>query len=486
MVSSTMYNAPGLPGGASGSRNRGALLAKWLLASVLLSVMVQISCVSAAWRKDNAQGCLHKEGGVVIEANEINACPGTWTGHVLLGTCSVCAVGWRVCSWRDNLLGTSLETSNMFRGCYAMDASNDNETCGPCVDNVINRRHLEQPISRTMAGFGADCPYQAKQERSCFGSDRIDASRPSAEHEACHFQAGAMTGALCCRDSENEWRTVHPDKTQQTSRNPATPGQHEHFHSSHRTADDLPLPTCPHGNRVAGTMTWTCTVSVEIQQLRNPSNTVVTHLQALEKKYTRSTEQTICIDDNECLSQAAECHSSAVCTNTRGSYECRCKQGFYGDGITCHDVDECSEESHNCGRNTVCRNRQGSYSCLCHGNSIPEHEDCPVLPQVCTSGLACFNKGGCNSTSNTCVCRKGFTGTRCENSSCSSPCANGGRCVGKDYCKCRPGWRGRFCTNAICPQNCNNRGECIRPNLCRCRKRYIGDACEVRVYPRTL
>ena len=41
-------------------------------------------------------------------------------------------------------------------------------------------------------------------------------------------------------------------------------------------------------------------------------------------------------DVDECTSSGAnQCHINAMCTNTEGSYVCRCKKGFTGDGFTC-------------------------------------------------------------------------------------------------------------------------------------------------------
>ena len=41
------------------------------------------------------------------------------------------------------------------------------------------------------------------------------------------------------------------------------------------------------------------------------------------------------IDVDECVSGAHDCHSSASCTNTVGSYTCSCNQPYIGDGKTC-------------------------------------------------------------------------------------------------------------------------------------------------------
>ena len=38
-------------------------------------------------------------------------------------------------------------------------------------------------------------------------------------------------------------------------------------------------------------------------------------------------------------SEANECDSQALCTNTEGSYVCRCLKGFEGDGRNCTGMD---------------------------------------------------------------------------------------------------------------------------------------------------
>ena len=42
------------------------------------------------------------------------------------------------------------------------------------------------------------------------------------------------------------------------------------------------------------------------------------------------------IDIDECSSfDENKCLKYATCINNHGSYECRCKEGFYGDGFKC-------------------------------------------------------------------------------------------------------------------------------------------------------
>ena len=40
-------------------------------------------------------------------------------------------------------------------------------------------------------------------------------------------------------------------------------------------------------------------------------------------------------DIDECENEENPCHVNALCSNTVGSYVCRCTRGFDGDGTTC-------------------------------------------------------------------------------------------------------------------------------------------------------
>ena len=42
------------------------------------------------------------------------------------------------------------------------------------------------------------------------------------------------------------------------------------------------------------------------------------------------------LDINECLNNP--CNANANCTDNTGSFECRCKVGFTGDGFTCTSI----------------------------------------------------------------------------------------------------------------------------------------------------
>ena len=49
---------------------------------------------------------------------------------------------------------------------------------------------------------------------------------------------------------------------------------------------------------------------------------------------------TICYfsDINECMTPGHNCHDDAICSNTKGSWNCSCNQGYEGNGIHCEGI----------------------------------------------------------------------------------------------------------------------------------------------------
>ena len=94
------------------------------------------------------------------------------------------------------------------------------------------------------------------------------------------------------------------------------------------------------------------------------------------------------IDIDECTMEGYK-NCSQTCTNTEGSYQCSCHDGYAMDpldiyacrgmlssfNVWCHvivlqtaviiDVDECSIGQHNCNQNAECTNTIGSFICTC-------------------------------------------------------------------------------------------------------------------------
>ncbi|XP_071116340.1 multiple epidermal growth factor-like domains protein 6 [Haliotis cracherodii] len=68
-------------------------------------------------------------------------------------------------------------------------------------------------------------------------------------------------------------------------------------------------------------------------------------------------------DVNECSINNGGCQSD--CSNTIGSYQCKCPRGFElnSEGKQCQDIDECA--NHNGGCQHKCLNTKGGFSCEC-------------------------------------------------------------------------------------------------------------------------
>ena len=86
------------------------------------------------------------------------------------------------------------------------------------------------------------------------------------------------------------------------------------------------------------------------------------------------------------------CHSSAICTNIPGSYECTCKLGYIGNGTHCFQCDE-NEYSFN---ETTCLS--------CPEDSKSELGSSSILDCKCDS----FNHYPDNQTSTCLLCPLGF------------------------------------------------------------------------------
>ena len=56
-----------------------------------------------------------------------------------------------------------------------------------------------------------------------------------------------------------------------------------------------------------------------------------------------------CLNIDECKTHLHKCTRSSTCFDNIGSYECRCNEGYTGDGLSeCYDLDECEAETHEC------------------------------------------------------------------------------------------------------------------------------------------
>ena len=69
-----------------------------------------------------------------------------------------------------------------------------------------------------------------------------------------------------------------------------------------------------------------------------------------------------CIDTDECLTYCTD--RSRSCTNTVGSYSCACTQGYQQIGGACVNINECLQSP--CSKNAMCADTTPGFLCTCH------------------------------------------------------------------------------------------------------------------------
>ncbi|CAH3146785.1 unnamed protein product, partial [Porites lobata] len=88
------------------------------------------------------------------------------------------------------------------------------------------------------------------------------------------------------------------------------------------------------------------------------------------------------LDFDECNNGSHDCLSNATCINTAGYFECKCKDGYIGDGRNCTDFDECNNGSHDCLSNATCINTAGYFECKCKDGYIGDGRNCTGKDQL--------------------------------------------------------------------------------------------------------
>ena len=151
---------------------------------------------------------------------------------------------------------------------------------------------------------------------------------------------------------------------------------------------------------------------------------------------------------NICESGIANCDKNATCKPISDTkYECTCNEGFTGSGKVCcgpgynatpggcSDIHECNEQLDDCDPNANCSNTTGSFTCKCKTGYEGDGKTCTPVGSDASSGDAdagstpdtgadaynicdtpiakCDPNANCAPTSTTtytCTCKEGFTG----------------------------------------------------------------------------
>ncbi|CAI8040121.1 Fibrillin-1, partial [Geodia barretti] len=228
---------------------------------------------------------------------------------------------------------------------------------------------------------------------------------------------------------------------------------------------------------------------------QNCSDTLGSYQCVCYDGYTLDSDQHTCNDIDECATGNNSCHANSQCTNTDGGYECECLPGFDGDGFNCTNIDECAETNrNNCSASANCTDTFGSYECTCSVGYTGDGYLCTDVDE-CSNATACHQYAHCNNTvgSFICSCMDGYDGdgmTCDDNDECvlgTDLCHEKAACnntVGSYRCTCIVGYSGDGfnCSDydecALGIDLCDSHADCtntIGSHECACRIGYNGD-----------
>ena len=103
-------------------------------------------------------------------------------------------------------------------------------------------------------------------------------------------------------------------------------------------------------------------------------------------------DKKFCIDIDEC----GLCNENAICENQMGSFNCTCKLGYLGNGLSCKDVNECETGDHKCHEKAKCSNTKGSFNCSCETGYYGDGITCSE--NLCATGFYDADFEKCDST----------------------------------------------------------------------------------------
>ena len=119
-------------------------------------------------------------------------------------------------------------------------------------------------------------------------------------------------------------------------------------------------------------------------------------------------------DINECGLMTDDCDERfGICTNTPGSWTCKCKDGFIGTGKkgTCEEIDDCAQSPCEHGE---CKDTGNSYVCECEVGWKDKHcdHDLNECQAQSSASHGCHEAGKCVNTPGSyyCRCVSGFQG----------------------------------------------------------------------------
>ncbi|EDV19177.1 uncharacterized protein TRIADDRAFT_62391 [Trichoplax adhaerens] len=105
---------------------------------------------------------------------------------------------------------------------------------------------------------------------------------------------------------------------------------------------------------------------------------------------------TTIVNENLCNQEGLDCDLRATCVrsilNDTIYYQCRCANGYYGDGIKCEDINECNSSQSVCTlQHQICINTDGDFRCRCDQETtgISYHKNCTECNANCSNTTVC-------------------------------------------------------------------------------------------------
>ena len=101
----------------------------------------------------------------------------------------------------------------------------------------------------------------------------------------------------------------------------------------------------------------------------------------------------LCSDINECASGAHDCSTTAICTNTPGSYQCTCRPFYVGNGNVCFFLGCPEDVTPNCFTCSVNRELITDGDCV----SCPDDDESLDVCFTCPYNSALGPTNACNN-----------------------------------------------------------------------------------------
>jgi hypothetical protein len=159
------------------------------------------------------------------------------------------------------------------------------------------------------------------------------------------------------------------------------------------------------------------------------------------------------IDTDDCALGIDLCSDDASCIDRPfRDYECRCEDGFAGNGFSCDNIDECAAGLDDCGLHATCEDTVGAFTCACAPGYADDDGACVDIDECEDGSAGCDPVANCRNTDGAfeCTCPEGFTGAGlvCTDiDECSAaPCGAHATCdnsVGAFTCTCDDGYEDR-------------------------------------------